>query len=71
MESPDDEGMLTRQEAAALLGIGLRSLHYKRKEGKLLEDTVVTFRRKYGGHPLVRYRQSKLEELLDEGWQTE
>lgn len=68
MESPDDPDLVSRQEAAELLGIGLRALHYKRRRGELPDGTVVTFRRAFGGHPFVRYRRSKLEALVRRGW---
>lgn len=68
MESPDDPDLVSRQEAAELLGIGLRALHYKRRRGELPDGTVVTFRRAFGGHPFVRYRRSKLEALVERGW---
>ena len=68
---PDDPDMLTRYQAADVLGIRLRALHYWRTSGRLLPGTVVKFRREAGGYPLVRFRRSKLEQLLAEGWHVE
>lgn len=68
MEKPDDPNLVSREEAAQILGIGVRALHYKRTRGELPAGTVVTFRRAFGGHPLVRYRKSKLEALVNRGW---
>lgn len=68
-EDPNGPDMLTREQASDVLGIRLRALHYWRRQNKLLPGTVVTFRRPFGGHPLVRFRKSKLEELLEQGWE--
>jgi hypothetical protein len=64
----DDPDLITRQEAADLLHCGLRSLHYRRKAGDFPAGTVEVYRRRSGGHPLVRYRRSKLEEFLRNDW---
>lgn len=64
----DDPDLISRREAAAFLHCGLRSLHYRRQAGDFPEGTVVVFRRRSGGHPLVRYRRSKLEEFQRSDW---
>lgn len=64
----DDPDLISRREAAALLRCGLRSLHYRRKAGDFPDGTVVVFKRRTGGHPLVRYRRSKLEEFQRNDW---
>lgn len=63
-----DPDLISRREAADLLRCGLRSLHYRRRSGDFPEGTVVVFRRRSGGHPLVRYRRSKLEEFQRNDW---
>jgi len=67
-DSPDDPDMLTRSQAAAFLGIGERALHYRRKKGKLPDGTVFIFDRTDGGYPLVRYSQTKLEQIKASQW---
>lgn len=64
----EDPDLITREQAADVLRCGLRTLHYMRRRGTFPDGTVVVFQRRSGGHPLVRYRKSKLEQFQREDW---
>lgn len=64
----DDPDLITRQQAADLLRCGLRTLFNLRARGAFPEGTVEVFHRHSGGNPLIRYRQSKLEQFIGNDW---
>jgi hypothetical protein len=65
---PNAPGLLSRHAAARYLGCSVRQLHYYRQRGALPAGAVVLFKRRSGGHPLVRYRLTKLEEFERTDW---
>jgi excisionase family DNA binding protein len=59
LDTPD---LLTRQEAAAHLGVSLRTLDYWREQGKLPAGTET---RHATNRKSVRFRRAGLDELKD------